>query len=199
MLSNIKDWRWFEIEKLFSIETCKCSSAIDLENGNDVYYVGAKKTENGIMKKVLRDDDLISKGNCIVFICGGQGSVGYANYMDKDFIGSSSLRVGYNENLNKYNGIFIATVLDLERPKYSFGRSWTGERLKKTKIKLPAKQINKDNIVEKELREKINNDEISNKNNPNNYNSLLVYEPDWDYMADYIKLINSNIINEIDY
>ena len=35
--------------------------------------------------------------------------------------------------------MFISTVLDLDRPKYSFGRSWTGDRLKNTVIKLPIK------------------------------------------------------------
>ncbi|RIM32350.1 hypothetical protein BUY22_16545, partial [Staphylococcus cohnii] len=37
----------------------------------------------------------------------------------------------------KYTGLFISTLLDLERPKYSFGRSWTGNNLDETIIKLP--------------------------------------------------------------
>lgn len=82
------------------------------------------------------DEDLIQKGNCIIFICNGQGSVGYANYMDVDFIGTTDIVAGYNENLNQYNGLFIATVLCQERPKYSFGRKWK-THLKDTVIKLP--------------------------------------------------------------
>ena len=81
----------------------------------------------------------ISKGNCIVFICLGAGSAGYALYQGGDFIGMSGKTMsGYNPNLNQYNGLFLASILSKERPKYSFGRSWTGERLKKTKIKLPV-------------------------------------------------------------
>ena len=45
---------------------------------------------------------------------------------------------GYNEHLNIYVGLFIVTILDRERPKYSYGRSWTGERLRNTTIRLPA-------------------------------------------------------------
>ena len=64
--------------------------------------------------------------------------------------------------INAYNGIFIETILDTERPKYSFGRSWTGSRLYQTQIKLPARE---------------NKDEKGN----------TIYEPDWQYMEDYIK------------
>lgn len=83
------------------------------------------------------DSDLMSDGNCIVFICNGQGSVGYCNYMDRPFIGTSDLVMGYNPNLNKYIGLFLVTVIDLQRPKFSFGRKWK-KHLKETIIKLPA-------------------------------------------------------------
>ena len=52
----------------------------------------------------------ITKGNCIVFICDGQGSVGYSNYMNIDFIGSTTLTAGYNQHLNKYIGLFLVTI-----------------------------------------------------------------------------------------
>lgn len=122
---------------IFKIENCKCSNAENLLEGTDIYYIGAKKNDNGIMKKVAYDSQLITKGNCIVFICDGQGSVGYANYMDRDFIGSTTLSVGYNKNLNQYTGMFLVAVLNLERPKYSFGRKYR-RHLSNTIIKLPA-------------------------------------------------------------
>ena len=53
--------------------------------------------------------------------------------------------------------MFLVTVLDLERPKFSFGRK-RKKTLPDTEIKLPARLNNK-----KE------------------------YEPDWQYMEDYIK------------
>ena len=60
------------------------------------------------MKKVAYNEQLVTAGNCIIFICDGQGSVGYTNYMDRDFIGSTTLTVGRNKNLNKYNVINIS-------------------------------------------------------------------------------------------
>lgn len=134
---NISNWKEFKIEKLFTLKTCKCSNASELTEGDELFYIGAKKVENGVMKQVLSDEALVSEGNCIIFICDGQGSVGYSNYMESNFIGSTTLTTGYNDNLNKYNGLFIVTVLDLERPKYSFGRKYK-KSLPNTYIKLPV-------------------------------------------------------------
>jgi hypothetical protein len=89
------------------------------------------------MKKINMDTDLVSKGNGIILICDGQGSVGYSNYMDKNFIGSTTLSIGYNKNLNKYNAMFIVTVLDLERFKFSFGRK-RKSNLTNSIVKLPT-------------------------------------------------------------
>ncbi|GMO34068.1 MAG: restriction endonuclease subunit S [Termitinemataceae bacterium] len=134
---DVSKWRRFKIGDLFAILSCKCSNAGQLSDGQDVFYIGAKKNDNGIMKKVLYDENLITKGNCIVFICDGQGSVGYSNYMNMNFIGSTTLSVGYNNYLNKYIGLFIVSILDLEKPKYSYGRKYK-KYLSETQIKLPA-------------------------------------------------------------
>ena len=138
---DIKDttWQLFKLSEIFTFERGKCGSAEKLlEKGNDISYVGAKKEDNGFMYTVVRDEKYVTKGNCIVFIGDGQGSVGYSTYQEKDFIGSTTLSMGRNSRLNKYNGLFIITLLDRERFKYSFGRKWNGDKLKNTKIKLPV-------------------------------------------------------------
>ncbi len=136
---DTSSWKYFKIGAIFKLEKCKCSNATDLlEDGNDIYYVGAKKDDNGIIKKVAYNEDIVSRGNCIVFIGDGQGSVGYCTYQPNDFIGSTTLTCGYNDNLNPFNAIFLITVLDKERFKYSFGRKYGKAQLLKSKIKLPA-------------------------------------------------------------
>lgn len=141
---NLNDWKYFPLtgEKgLFRIETCKCSNAGELlEDGDDIEYIGAKKNDNGVMRMVKYEESLVTKGNCIIFICDGQGSVGYSNYINHDFIGSTTLSVGYNECLNEKNGLFIVTILDLERYRYSFGRKYKSN-LSNTKIKLPVNNL----------------------------------------------------------
>ena len=138
MTLNTTNWKEYRIEDIFKLEKCKCGNAGELIDGNDLFYIGAKKSDNGVMKSVENDNKLMTKGNCIVFICDGQGSVGYSNYMEKDFIGSTTLTAGYNNNLNKYNALFIVSVLDKEKYKYSYGRKY-GPHLKKAIIKLPTK------------------------------------------------------------
>lgn len=107
------------------------------------------------------------QGAIVFFIQLKQGSVGYSLYQGYDFIGmSGKTSCGYSERLNKYNGLFLTTILDLERNKFSYGRSWIGDRLLKTNILLPAIKI----------------DETD-------------FEPDWDFMENYIKTLKfANII-----
>ena len=138
---DVTKWGQFRISDLFPIlQNGKANQGM-LSDGNDCFYVGAKKDDNGVMLHCAYDEELIQKGNCIIFICNGQGSVGYANYMDVDFIGTTDIVAGYNENLNEYNGLFIATILCQERPKYSFGRKWK-THLRDTIIKLPQTKEN---------------------------------------------------------
>lgn len=133
---DMDKWGNFKIADLFPVlQNGKANQGM-LSDGNECFYVGAKKDDNGVMLHCAYDGDLVQKGNCIIFICNGQGSVGYANYMDVDFIGTTDIVAGYNENLNQYNGLFIATILCQERPKYSFGRKWK-THLRDTIIKLP--------------------------------------------------------------
>ena len=169
---NTTNWKGFAIERLFKLENGKANQGM-LEEGNDCFYVGAKKDDNGVMIHCMKDNALMQKGNCIIFICNGQGSVGYANYMDVDFIGTTDIVAGYNENLNPYNGLFIATVLCQERPKYSFGRKWK-THLKSTIIKLPIK-CNPDGTPFIDSHKKY---------------SENGYVPDWQWMENYIKSLH---------
>lgn len=135
---NVAEWQKFKIAKIFdSIENGKVCQAGKLEIGDEIWYLGAKRDDNGLMFKTKYEASLVSKGNCIVFICDGQGSIGYANYMDKDFLGTANLALGYKSNLNKYNGLFLSTIISLERPKLTYGRKWK-PLLKNTEIKLPV-------------------------------------------------------------
>lgn len=135
-----REWRLFNVRDLFPIiNKCKCDSATDrLVSGDDINYIGAKKTDNGVMQRVQLVPELVSHGNAIVFIGDGAGSVGYTLYQKEDFIGSATLACGYNEHLNEYVGLFLVTVLDLERYRFSFGRKYGKKQIQNMRIKLPA-------------------------------------------------------------
>ena len=138
---DLSNWRMFSVRELFEhFETGK-SDGQSILNGNDCLYLGAKRSDNCVMRQCAFDETIAHKGNCIVFICNGEGSVGYANYMDCPFIASKDLVMGYADWLNVQRGLFVATILSLERPKYSFGRKWK-RHLMDTEILLPAITIN---------------------------------------------------------
>ena len=167
---DVSSWKEFKTERLFPIlEPGKANQQM-LESGEDCFYIGAKRDDNGVMLHCQRDNMLITKGNCIVFICNGQGSVGYANYMNVDFIGTTDIVVGYNKYLNQYNGIFLATIYSKERPKYSFGRKWK-THLKDTMVMLPIKRTSDKIPILDETKE------FSDEG----------YIPDWQFMENYIK------------
>jgi len=179
---NVRDWREFRVGKLFRIEPTKGKVSEELIPGNDIAYIGAKHDDNGLMMLCKRDgfEEWVSKGNCIVFIQLGEGSTGYVNYLEKDFIGmSGKTSCGYIDDvMNPYIGLFLEVILCQERPKYSFGRSWTGNRLKDTLIKLPI-QHNADGTPVNDVNKKYSDDG---------------YVPDWNFMEDYIKSLHSKPI-----
>jgi len=134
--------RTFRMDELFSLFVRgKVHSSDMLPEGSSHFYVGAKRKENGVMKRCGYNADLVSKGNCMVFIANGEGSVGYCNYMDRDFLASGDLVLAYGDFLDKYTALYIATLLDLERPKYSFGRKY-GKYVKSTTVPLPVNTNN---------------------------------------------------------
>lgn len=184
---NVSQWSHFSVGELFRIEPTKGTTTDELLAGDDIPYIAAKKDSNGfeMMCKRKGNEAFVSKGNCLVFIQLGQGSAGYVTYQEKDFIGmSGKTSCGYNKNLNKYNGVFLTAVLDLERPKFSFGRSWTGDRLTGTTIKLPALQK-----VDSKGQVVYVTDEEGKPIKDNGGRPIIKMVPDWRFMEDYIKSI----------
>ena len=138
---NQKKIKPFKVEEIFLIENCKCSKAGALKKGN-IPYIGATNRNNGLMGFVKKEEKLLTKGNCMVFICDGQGSVGYSMYKSENFIGSTTLKVGRNERLNKYIGFFLSTLLDMNKSLYDYGYKRSEKRLKKEQIMIPVDEKN---------------------------------------------------------
>ena len=101
-----KKWKTFKLSSIFEVENCKCSNVSKLRDGNTP-YIGATNRNNGLMKFVEYDKNLITKGNCIAFICDGEGSIGTSIYKKEDFIGSTTVKVGRSELINSYIALFI--------------------------------------------------------------------------------------------
>lgn len=75
MKLDTNTWKWFQIGELFDrFEAGKGHDTL-LDDGDDCLYLGAKKSDNGVMRTCAANESMLQKGNCIVFICNGAGSV----------------------------------------------------------------------------------------------------------------------------
>lgn len=139
---DTSSWKEFRVGDLFRIEPAKGKNQQELIEGDDVPYIAASKENNGFnrMVSVEGHEDWVSKGNCLQFVHIGDAAAGHVNYIPSDFIGmSGKSSCAYNDRLNEYNGLFIASIIvHTNNGKYSFKDSWTGSKVSNTIIKLPA-------------------------------------------------------------
>lgn len=137
-----KEWKPFTVEELFDrIISTKGKTTRQLQSGDDVPYIAAAKSNNGFagMYSSKEHPEWVSQGNAIVFVQLGDGAAGLAYYEPSDFIGmSGKTSCGYSKYLDEYVGLFLAKCLSVNKEIFSHGHSWTGQRLKRTKVMLPV-------------------------------------------------------------
>lgn len=108
-------------------------------------FISAKNNSNGLCGKFVGNPEF--EGNCLTVVKQGDGGKGVTFYQQDDFCTSNMvcvLRPRY-EGFNEYIGIFIATLLQMHKYRFSFGRPVKEELLDNITIKLPY--IIKDNVV----------------------------------------------------
>ena len=128
-------WCEYVLGDLFTFHKGKRLTKEDMIEGK-VNFLGAISENNGIRQFI--DVEPMYQPNCITV--NYNGSVGEAFYQSKPFWASDDVNVLYAKNweLNKYIALFVATVIKANRYKFSYGRKWTLEKMKKSVIKLPA-------------------------------------------------------------
>lgn len=137
-LEGVK-WAGFRIGDLFTLVQGKGKGANHLESDNEgISYLGATNRNNAVLNFVKPEKKLVQTGNCIAFIRNGEGAMGYSVYKSEDFIATGDITVGYAPFLNRYTGIFITTVADKVRGRYSYNYKRSEARLKKEVIQLPV-------------------------------------------------------------
>ena len=103
-------------------------------------YVVRTSFDNGVNGYVEQLDDYeIEEGNCI--IVGGEATKSF--YQDGPFIAGTKISVLRSKHLTKSNALYICTLLNIEySQRYSYGRLFSVERLKLTKLLLPSSDSN---------------------------------------------------------
>lgn len=113
-------WKQFKIRDIFEIKRPIARSQATYENGGTA-FVASGNYNNGVLKYLLpKKDELLDKGNCISV----SPIDGSSFYQSDDFLGrggaGSSIILLYNDNLNFYNGTFIATIIRRVCSKYLY-------------------------------------------------------------------------------
>lgn len=124
-------WKTFTIKDIFECNTTK--PMIETVDG-DKLYITRSVSNNGLSGFVSDEGYKLNKANCITI--GAEGRVAF--YQDKDFVAGVKIYTLRNENLNKYNSMFICTILNQDVYKYSYGRARILDKIKQESIKLPV-------------------------------------------------------------
>jgi len=135
-----REWGTFLLSDLFTLQSGKCNQANKLEHTSKkcgIPYIGATNRNGGVLYFVKPIAKLISLGNAIAFVCDGEGSMGYSFYKKESCIATTNIIFGYSEKLNRYNGVFITTIADTIRGKYSYNYKRRELRLRKERLQLP--------------------------------------------------------------
>ena len=139
---NVNNWKDFRFGDLIKdIYKAKPYTKEELEfskyenvNGT-IPYVTRTEPNNSIEGFVFdMDFDGKEKGNALVI----GDTTSTISYQPDDFIAGDHIVVIRAEWLNYYTAIFIITILNQERFRYSYGRAYLKGLIQNTMIKLPA-------------------------------------------------------------
>ena len=129
------EWKSFRLCDLFSISGTKTTSQAQLKShgtGN-FPYVTTKATNNGVRGFY---DHATERGQVLVV---DSAVLGYCSYQRDAFSASDHVeKLIPKFDMNQYLGIFLATVINHNQYRYSYGRKASQTRLKNAWIKLPS-------------------------------------------------------------
>lgn len=171
---NTDTWKFFRYDEIFKIHKGFYNKKPEENPNGEIPFIGATDSNNGItsfhdlitIENSSKTGDIpnapmkekLFSENCITV--SNNGSVGYAFYQNKQFTCTHDVNPLYlkGRDLNPFIAIFLCTVIEMERFRWAYGRKWRPVRMPSSIIKLPA-ILNADGN----------------------------YEPDWQWMENYIK------------
>jgi hypothetical protein len=135
MQLNTKEWKWFDLKDFFDVSASRDSLSEDLTEGGKTPYVTSSETNNGITS--FFQEPATNKAGTITANRGG--SVGYFFYQPVDYMATPvDVRIlSPKFKIDPYIGLFVKTVLQLEKYRYNYSRKMGTDRLNEFRIKLP--------------------------------------------------------------
>ncbi len=158
---NPKEWVWFRIGNYFD-KPYKATAY------NAIELISCPKENKESIAYITRTDenngckDYVVNDGFSDIESGNAITIGDTTatifYQENDFICGDHMVILRSSHLNKYVGLFVTSLLNKERFRYNYGRAFNKGIISDTKLKLPAIK-----------------------------NAKGEYEPDWQWMEDYIK------------
>ena len=137
---NFKNWKEFQIDSLFDVYTGgdkPKDNEKKKKNGILVNSIENLTTNNGVNGKVRYDGNKKFKNFISIVSIGEGGHAFYQSELGAIFTRAKALVPKKTTKLNAYTGLFIVSILQLEKMKYSYGRILDQTRSTTTKIQLP--------------------------------------------------------------
>ncbi len=135
---NSSNWKEYRIKDLFKIERGKITNLLEIEKGT-CPIVSAYGENEGIC---FFGDVEKKYSNCLTASLNGSGT-GYIAYHEYGFNANADCGVLLPKfKMNKFIGIFIASIMRKFSYKYNYGRKLTKTRLENEIIKLPINEQN---------------------------------------------------------
>jgi hypothetical protein len=145
---NQRTWKEFIIGDLF---TCSIAKSYDFGNINNttipnktIRFIGRTQFNNGLTSHIeYKNDFIVQSANTISIAMVGVSGVSF--YQSNAYICSQNILVLENNNvINPYIAMFLTTVFNLERFRFSYGRTLQKNYWKQHTIKLPSINGNPD-------------------------------------------------------
>lgn len=154
---NSDNWQWFRYDEIFEIRKGFYNKKPEIHTGTEIPFIGAIDSNNGISDYYSLEDietssktgddknadikDKIFEGGCITV--SNNGSVGYAFYQDKRFTCTHDVNPLYihpkwNVKMSRFVGLFLCTLIEKEKFRWTYGRKWRPKRMPDSLIKLPV-------------------------------------------------------------
>lgn len=139
---DTSQWRIFKVSDVFGNPTRPKARSIKQYELGDIPFVASGNFNNGIELYVEpKVDEQLDKGGCISISPVG----GFAFFQETDFLGrggaGSSILLLYHKNLNRFNALFLCSILSKSCEKYGYGDMCSAEKLKSELLLLPADSL----------------------------------------------------------
>ena len=129
---NTRNWKKFVIGELFKNNIKRGMRLVELDRTKgDLMYYSASSKDNGLTDTI--SNPLFIENDAIIY-----STFGDCFYVEGEFTASDEISILKHSKMNKYNGLFIATILRENKYKYDFGRKAFLNKLLKDSIKLPV-------------------------------------------------------------